>query len=314
MLRTRTVFAGLIAFLVIGNTGAESKRHTRHTQQPIQAPSANPTQPPEPDQRGTDQIPLTVKELPSEDAKERAEKEERERTEKAGIDKKLADETERLADETQALSRYTGGLAIFTLFLFFAATGQIALFWIQLRLIRESLTDAKVAANAAKQSADVARDALVLSGETAKRQLRAYLSIELAIRDGEHQLAREFKAKITFKNCGQTPAYEGIMRISIDACAVSPASIEPASKRATFMFEMPPGNIFTATPEIDSNKLGLYDETISSFNDGKIAIYILGKADFKDAFGEDRWFKFRLRYDKGCVATGHLNVEDIKSN
>jgi hypothetical protein len=96
MLRKRTILAGLIAILVIGNASGESKLPSR--QQP-QAPSAQPTQAPTPDQRGTDQIPLTVKVLPGEGAKEKAEKEERERAEKAEIDKKLADETERLADE-----------------------------------------------------------------------------------------------------------------------------------------------------------------------------------------------------------------------
>jgi hypothetical protein len=120
MLRTCVVFAGLLGILVIGQAEARSKWHPR-AQQPVQAPSANPTQPSASDQRGTDQIPLSVKILPSQDAKERAENEEHERAEKAWIDKKLADGTQRLVDETQALRRYTGWLAIFTLFLFLAA-------------------------------------------------------------------------------------------------------------------------------------------------------------------------------------------------
>lgn len=139
MLGTRAILAGLIAILVIGNAGAQSKRRPTHTQQPIRGPSGNPAQPSTPDQRGTDQIPLTVKVLPSEGTKDKTEKEDRERAEQAGINKKLADETERLANETQTLGWYTGKLAIFTLLLFFAAVGQIWLFVWQLRLIRKGI-------------------------------------------------------------------------------------------------------------------------------------------------------------------------------
>jgi hypothetical protein len=84
------------------------------------AQSDQSAQPPAADQRGTDQVPLTVKILPAQDTKEKADKEERERQEKAVIDEKLAFETQRIAD-------YTDRLALFTIFIFCVAVSQAGL-------------------------------------------------------------------------------------------------------------------------------------------------------------------------------------------
>jgi hypothetical protein len=110
------------------------------------AQSKQATQPPVPDQRGTEQVPLAVKILPATDAKQRADKEDRERQEKAKVDEKLAFETQRLAD-------YTFRLALFTIFLFCVAVAQAGLFVWQLLLIQNSARDTKVAADAAKLNA-----------------------------------------------------------------------------------------------------------------------------------------------------------------
>jgi hypothetical protein len=90
--------------------------------------------------------------------------------------------------------------------------------------------------------------------DTAKRQLRAYLSIELAVRDGPHQLVPEFKAKITFKNCGQTPAYEGTLWMNIYAYpqdtqdSTIPALIE------NMIFEMPQVILLRPRPQLIATK------------------------------------------------------------
>ncbi len=84
-------------------------------------PNNQAAQPTAPDQRGTEQLPLTVKVLPSQPSEEQTKKEEAEKHEKAEIDKKLAFETQRIAD-------YTDRLALFTVFLFFVAVSQAGLF------------------------------------------------------------------------------------------------------------------------------------------------------------------------------------------
>src|ERR1041384_1194960 len=76
------------------------------SQNPV--PSDQAPRPAAAEQRGTDQVPLTVKVLPPPDAQEQADKAEHDRREKAIIDEKLAFETQRIAD-------YTDRLALFTL-------------------------------------------------------------------------------------------------------------------------------------------------------------------------------------------------------
>jgi hypothetical protein len=217
MLRTRAILAGLIAVLVIGDSGAESKR--RPTQPQIQTQSANPTQPSAPDQRGTDQVPFTIKIIPSETAKDKAEREERERRvkdEKAAIDKRLADETQRLADETGNLATYTRWLDGITVFLFIAAVTQIVLFV----LIRASLENANEATKAAQESADVAR----ASSEAAIAFERPYVrvsEIQALIRGTfvdafpNTVILRNPSAICTIENYGKTPAFVDVTQAQL---------------------------------------------------------------------------------------------------
>ena len=113
-----------IALLCSLITPSAAQSPSSRNQKTIQAPSTQPAKPPGSNQRGTDEIPLTVKILPTETSKEKTDREDRERSqsaEKAAVDKRLADQTQRLADETGELSSYTNWLAWFTLFLFCAA-------------------------------------------------------------------------------------------------------------------------------------------------------------------------------------------------
>ncbi|MGB7097644.1 MAG: hypothetical protein WBD95_02600 [Xanthobacteraceae bacterium] len=120
----------------------------------------------------------------------------------------------------------------FTFLLVIVGGFQVALFVWQLRLIRDSLDDAKEAADAAKEAADASkiqavtgRETLKTIQDTALRQLRAYVFAEpitfanylfnIPSRGvgaqpyggigGSH---RKIHFEITFKNTGQTPAYE----------------------------------------------------------------------------------------------------------
>src|SRR5882672_8057474 len=140
--RAKVLVLGLCLILI--SDSAQSQRRSR--QQPVGAQNAQTQQPSTPEQRGTEQVPFAVKIIPGQDAEEKANKEEHDRQEKAKIDEKLAFETQRIAD-------YTDRLALFTIFLFCVAVLQAVLFVWQLLLIRESLIDAKVAADAAKEGA-----------------------------------------------------------------------------------------------------------------------------------------------------------------
>jgi hypothetical protein len=291
MLKPRhAVFGMALLLAIIGDSLAESRRHS-HNHQPVQTPSTQSTQPPAADQRGTDQIPFSVKIVPGERTKEQAEKEERERREgddKTTIDRRLADDTQRLANETKSLAEYTFWLDVFTIFLVFAAISQIGLFVWQLRLIRQSLEDAKkaadaatVGAGAAKQSADATIATLDHLRDTARRQLRAYVFVaQVEIVDvGTDNV----NAAVIIRNRGQTPAYDVTVSTGANAFNV-------------------PGNVtFTPTPVgPDSSRfvlgpdgLGRRNISLHSIIGASGALYVWGEILYKDAFGEDQYTRFR---------------------
>jgi hypothetical protein len=124
----RLAVAILTLLCIAGSTYAQTK--SKADRQPPSAPSA---QPPAPDQRGTDQMPLSVKIIPRAPSKEEAAKEETERLEKASVDKKVAFETQRVAD-------YTWYLAAFTVVLACVAIGQAGLFVWQLSYMKQGMT------------------------------------------------------------------------------------------------------------------------------------------------------------------------------
>jgi hypothetical protein len=151
------------------------------------------------DKRGTDEVPLTVKVLPAPDAQAKAEQEQRDRIEKATAEAKKSLLDEGLVDWTRNLFIATIALAIF-------AAIQVALFWWQLRLIRDSAEDARKAADAAKESAEATKASVVLAEMTAKRQLRAYISCRARV-DDLRETDEGFEVTMSVRNNGTTPAY-----------------------------------------------------------------------------------------------------------
>jgi hypothetical protein len=158
-----------------------------------QTPTNQGTAPRAPEQRGTDEAPISVKILPADEAKDKADQDKRERAEKALVDKKAAFETQRIADYTLWLSALTGGLVVI-------AFGQAVLFWYQLRLIREGLADSKKAAEAAEESTSISR--------TAFTQLqRPWIFVELSPQlGGSSEDELEPYAVFDIVNHGRMPA------------------------------------------------------------------------------------------------------------
>lgn len=155
----------LLALALVLLMAGDSYSQKRSRQQPPNVP----TQSPPVEQRGPEQIPPPTRTVPDEQSKEQSEKAERDRQEKAAIDKKIADETERLANQTAALSAHAERLTWFTFLLFFAALIQIGLFWWQLRMIKRTLAPAEEAAKAAQESANVSYSASIGTPEIPSR-------------------------------------------------------------------------------------------------------------------------------------------------
>jgi hypothetical protein len=152
--------------------------------------------------------------LPAADAKEKADKEDRERQEKAKIDEKLAFETQRIAD-------YTDRLSLFTIFLFGVAALQATLFTWQLLLIQSSARDTREAAEAAKLNAqsvinaERARLFIVIEDESAFSVI-ASIADTWDIPDSDTRKLGLPPIKYQLKNYGKTPALiHGILQGSI---------------------------------------------------------------------------------------------------
>jgi hypothetical protein len=152
-----------------------------------------------------------------------------------------------------------------------------------------------------------------LSENTAKRQLRAYVGILQAMRNGPHQSALQFN--LYFKNFGLTPAYDGKYWVDAKVCELPLSShLIPSENKTDGRFELPPTHALSVSNFNDDNIAAISVEQMSEFNDGKLAFYIFGQLDFIDAFDEKRWLKFRFKYTKHCVTLGHLDTEEIQSN
>jgi hypothetical protein len=196
MLRTGQFVLG---FALLIATVVDSEGQSQRGSSRSQPPSAQVTQQPAPDQRGTEQSPLSVKIVPPEGADKKAAEEKHEREEKAKIDEKLAFETQRIADYTIWLSLITLGMACVTGYLAYAT-------W--------------VAARAAKMAA-----------EHIPRLERAYIYGGFGPQHGgrrhrlEPDLSETILAAVTMANYGKTPGF--VTTIKVGTCKLSELPDEP---------------------------------------------------------------------------------------
>jgi hypothetical protein len=246
--------------------------------------SGNRAEEPKPDKRGTDELPFSVKVLPSEKSADEAAKEQYEAREKPALDR--------------GLTFYTGVLAALTGALWAAALIQVGLFWWQLRLIRASLEDAKIAADAAKEAADAARDSFNLSKITAERQLQSYISIESICAVGLGEMgAKQIGIKGRIKNFGQTPAYK--FRMCFGAClrdfpiAEEKLDLPPPQGDGplTSISQVPPGG---GVEIMLDYPLSLNEDQFKRLGNQTLAIYFFGEIRYVDIFKQRRTEKFRM--------------------
>jgi hypothetical protein len=108
---------------------------------------------------------------------------------------------------------------VLTLGLLFVGSTQAILFLWQLNLIREGLADTKEAADGAKKSADIANESLLLSKETAERQLRAYVSLKQfgksPMLDTKTNALLGWSLNVVWQNTGATPTRDMLSHTSV---------------------------------------------------------------------------------------------------
>jgi hypothetical protein len=137
-----------------------------------------------------------------------------------------------------------------------------------------------------KRSVDIAAD-------TAQRELRAYVNVDSAKIDFERPSAPE--VTVVLRNFGQTPAYdmrqwihiwieEYPLRVDLPT---PPADFRKAKdilapRRRAMVF-------ITKDPPVSAEEVPLLGTLQGT-------IYVYGEVRYRDAFGHDRWTKYRLIY------------------
>jgi hypothetical protein len=180
----------------------------------------------------------------------------------------------------------TDPVAAFTLGLVFVGAFQVGLFWVQLKIIGESLTDAKIAADAAKRAAKATEDAVELSRDTAQRQLRAYVIAGPSGVRYEDLLKDRIVVEVTIRNTGQTPARE--MTVVSRTCVLA----YPLEMPFDFTLVSGPdpshstlGKDQTLLHESDADAILTGDEMLRVTNpEGGFRVYTYGTIDYRDVF------------------------------
>ena len=138
-----------------------------------------------------------------------------------------------------------------------------------------------------------------IASDTSIRQLRAYVIVD---RVGINGVITNSQPTVTveFKNSGQTPAYDVTSWISIGLSKFPltysiPEEINfPTMKGSKDIIFLVGGKVLL--PATMSSPLTI--EEIDQLNTGTHAIYFIGKIIYKDAFGIERFTKFKFFCNK----------------
>ncbi len=188
---------------------------------------------------------------------------------------------DRIADYTWWLAVLTGGLV-------FAGIIQFGF------LIRSDNT-ARLAANAAERAADATAASVDLARDTAKRQLRAYVTVNGVIRtkDPGDLNGQGFAVLVDIKNSGQTPARDSLQwaRIEIQEFPLT-------THLPIHCLENPTKGILP--PEAKNLAFPTFTRDLTTIEENAIlanhtAIYVYGEIDYLDAFGDRHLTQFRFR-------------------
>ena len=261
--------------------------------QPQQTQSNSANQPANPDQRGTEKLPLVIKQVPTPKTNVEAAEEAKDREEKAANDRKLVE--------------FTGRLVLATAVLAIIGFFQLIVFGLQARRLRQtveagaeqsramerSIAEANRLASAMENvakdiavSSKAAAESVIAVRERTAQQMRAYLCVIVGsgtFQDRANNL--KFVASPTLINCGHTPAYKvsykakaAILPVPLPDEAVGGSVLGP-QQNATLHGIV---DDFCADEEVEDIKVGAQ---------GKV-LYIWGIVNYKDVFGESHFTKF----------------------
>jgi hypothetical protein len=159
----------------------------------------------------------------------------------------------------------------------------------QLGMMKSTLADTKDAANAARKNADATERLVERASDTAKKELRAYVGVrEQRIQElGNNQ----YQAFILIENSGKTPAYELKFTWNWALGGRSGPS-------GGFTLPKPIGSMPFAPSGQRPIRQGLWtltqDDIPRIATDGSHDIYVWGRIEYKDIYGDDRHVSFRF--------------------
>jgi hypothetical protein len=190
------------------------------------------------------------------------------------------------------LTRDTAGF--FAAWLVIIGGGQLMLFYVQLTLIRESLIDAKTAADAAKESADAAKQ----SADHLPRVERAYVFLASEIRhrrtpNAIPETGDILTVEFAFKNHGKTPAI--LTKIEAEVRTVDDLPTEIRRQA----IEMPPGLIIgggETTQWLRARNLVAADDWLRAARRERLILFV-GAVEYRDVFGKPHATGFCLDWD-----------------
>lgn len=152
---------------------------------------------------------------------------------------------------------------------------------------------------ATEKAAEATAQSVVLATDTAKRQLRAYLCVSSAIlRFYDSNL---IGMEVHIRNSGQTPAYSvrQWVKMVVEKYPLANPVPDPPPELRMASAIIGPGDesIFKGNQQIATPAPNVVLGTLVR------TVFVTGKVTYKDAFGEDRFTKYRLMY--GGPEGGH---------
>ena len=263
---------------------------------------------------GTTDLPLVVQVQPTPEEEQRNNLDKRTRAEAATNDRLLITSTASLATYTNELKTWTAVLAIVTFGLLLASGIQIVMFLRQLRFMREGLKDAKIAAEAARDSAGSGRASADIAKTAMEASERAYVNFS-GCRWVSHRHLYDkhifWRIRPLWINTGNTPTRQLTVTIWYRLLeAPLPDNFEfPADREGPVIPAMipPKGIVESAHYDIDGTDL-------QAVRAGAKHFYLFGLAQYRDVFQNTQQHLTRFSVKADNITGDPLDSWDDKTN
>jgi hypothetical protein len=275
----RRVFVGILLFALCGlGAGLYAAEPLKVAAQGKAPPpcciAPAPAEPAVPDTRGTPEHPLVVDAIPV----------------KTPTDVRHEDEDRAERGNADWWAKNLGIATILILLL------QAIAFMIQAHRLNQSVIAMQEATQATKDVAAAETATVKMMDATARRELKAYLFIQLAkvelVRPGSRPVV-----KVTFCNFGKTPAHK--IKLMMD-CAVGHAfaDLPQPQRMPDDIGTLGPTASFTATNDPPMSVLS--DQEYQGLVNGTHSLFVYGSVRYEDTFrNKDRFQTFRLMLGGG---------------